>query len=91
MIPGVQAVAIFAPDANGDVTPLSYFTSGYSAFNIALDGHDNMYVTNVGYDDPPFIQIFAAGTIGNKGRLLRQIRRPKNEVDLARGHSRSLT
>ncbi|MGA9273680.1 MAG: NHL repeat-containing protein [Candidatus Cybelea sp.] len=70
---GYNTVAIFAPDADGDVAPLSYFTSGYSAFNIALDGHDNMYVTNVGYDDPPFIQIFAAGTIGNKGRLLRQI------------------
>jgi 6-phosphogluconolactonase (cycloisomerase 2 family) len=70
---GYNTIAIFAPDASGNVAPLSYFTSGYSAFNIALDRHDNMYVTNVGYDDPPFIQIFAAGTIGNKGRLLRQI------------------
>jgi sugar lactone lactonase YvrE len=70
---GYNTIAIFAPDANGNVAPLSYFTSGYSAFNIALDGRDKMYVTNVGYDDPPFIQIFAAGTIGNKGRLLRQI------------------
>jgi hypothetical protein len=72
---GYEAVVIFAPDANGNATPSSYFNSGdlYSSFGIGLDGRDNMYVTNVGYDDPPFIAIFAAGTTGNEGRVLRSI------------------
>jgi sugar lactone lactonase YvrE len=79
---GYNTVVIFAPDANGNETPLSYFGSVdlYSAFNVALDGHDNMYVTNVGYDDLPFIAVFAAGTTGNEGRVLRLMRGQKTKL-----------
>lgn len=84
---GYEAVVIFAPDANGNATPTSYFNSGYlySSFGIALDRRDNMYVTNVGYDDPPFIAVFAAGTIGNEGRVLRTILGRKTKLTWPEG------
>jgi uncharacterized protein (DUF2345 family) len=69
-----EAVAIFSPDAHGDEAPISHFSSTLIyGFGIALDGHDNMYVTSVGYDDPPYIAVFAAGTAGNQGHVLRTI------------------
>src|SRR5262249_12706707 len=65
------SISIFSPDATGNDVPVSYFSAPIYALGLALDKRDNMYVTSVGYDDPPYISVIAAGRIGNQGRVLR--------------------
>lgn len=73
-------VAIFSPDANGNAAPISYFSAPIYAEGLALDGRNNMYVTGLGYDDPPYIAVFAAGTNGNEGDTLRTIEGKKTKL-----------
>lgn len=75
-----EAISIFEPDANGNEAPVSYFTAPIYAFGIALDTHENMYVTSVTFDDPAFIAVFAAGTVGNEGHVLREIEGKKTRL-----------
>jgi NHL repeat len=81
----LESMCIFSPNARGDRAPVSYFSGPIYGFGIGLDGHDNMYVTSVGYDDLPSITVIAAGTIGNQGRILRLIEGRKTELNFPRG------
>lgn len=72
-------VGVFAPDANGNQAPVSYFAGGYGAFGIGVGDH-NIYVTSVGYDDPPFVATFSGGPVGNQGHILRQIQGNKTKL-----------
>ena len=80
-----ESVSIFGPGANGNEAPVSHFAAPIYAFGIALDVHDNMYVTSVGYDDPPLISVIAAGTTGNEGHVLRTIEGKKTKLVLPEG------
>lgn len=80
-----ESISIFSPTANGDEAPVSYFSAPIYAFGIGLDGHANMYVTSVGYDDPPDIAVIAAGAVGNEGDILRTIEGRKTRLNFPRG------
>ena len=77
-------VAIFAPGASGNVSPVSYFSGGYAAYGLTLDGSD-IYVTSVGADDEPFVATFRGGALGNQGHVLRKIQGQKTELIFPEG------
>ncbi len=81
----LESICIFSPDANGDEAPLSYFSGPIYAFGIGLDAHADMYVTSVGYDDPPSVTVYAAGTTGHEGRALRDIQGKKTKLEFPEG------
>jgi sugar lactone lactonase YvrE len=80
-----ETISIFGPGANGNVAPVSYFSAPIYAFGIALDGRDDMYITSVGYDDPPAITVFAAGATGNEGHVLRTIEGRQTKLIFPKG------
>jgi hypothetical protein len=80
-----ESASIFAPGANGNEAPVSYFSAAIYAFGIALDAHAKMYVTSVGYDDPPSVTAFAAGPVGNEGHILRTIEGRKTTLIFPQG------
>lgn len=81
----ISTLSIFAPGANGNVAPISNFEAPIYAFGIGLDKRSNMYVTCVGYDDPPNVTVIAAGTTGNEGQVLRAIEGKKTMLVFPEG------
>jgi hypothetical protein len=58
-----SVVLIYAPGANGDVSPVRSLTAYlYSPLGIALDSAGRAYVSNGDADDPPFVTIEEAGS-----------------------------
>lgn len=80
IVNGYEAVLIFAPNANGNVAPISNFSAAIYAFGVGLDARENIYITGVTYDDPAYIAVVAAGTVGNKGQVLRKIEGRKTSL-----------
>ncbi|HEY6487438.1 MAG TPA: NHL repeat-containing protein [Candidatus Cybelea sp.] len=81
----LESICIFSPNAHGDEAPVSYFPGPIYGFGLGLDGHANIYVTSVGYDDPPSITVYAAGASGNHARILRMIEGGKTRLLMPRG------
>lgn len=79
-----EMISIFGPGADGDVAPISYFSAPIYAFGIDLE-RSNMYVTSVGYDDPPAITVIGPGTTGRQGRVLRTIEGRKTKLIFPQG------
>jgi hypothetical protein len=56
-------ITVYAPGANGDARPARVLDDGlYGPVGIAVDARKKIYVTNVGYDDPPFLTVLATVT-----------------------------
>ena len=80
-----EAVSIFGPGANGNEAPFSYFSAPIYALGLALDKRGTMYVTSVGYDDPPYIAVFAGGPTRKARHLLRTIEGTKTKLNWPQG------
>lgn len=56
-------ITVYAPGANGDAPPARVINNGlYGPVGIAVDSRKRIYVSNVGYDDPPFLTVLATTT-----------------------------
>jgi hypothetical protein len=80
-----EAVSIFSPEANGNEAPISYFSAPIYALGLALDKQSTMYITSVGYDDAPYIDVFAGGPTRKAGHILRTIEGRKTKLNLPQG------
>jgi hypothetical protein len=64
-------ITVYAPGANGDATPERVCQCGlYGPVGIAVDRNKQLYVSNTGYDDPPFIRKLAPTTNGYSGNSI---------------------
>jgi hypothetical protein len=65
---GYWYVTVYAPGAHGDATPIRACYCGfYGPVGIAVDANRRLYVSNVGYDDPPHIRKLATTVSGYSG------------------------
>lgn len=56
-------ITVYAPGANGDAPPARVIQDGlYGPVGIAVDARKRIYVSNVGYDDPPFLTVLATAS-----------------------------
>ena len=61
-------ITVYAPGAHGDATPTRVCHCGlYGPVGIAVDANRRLYVSNVGYDDPPYLRKLANTASGYSG------------------------
>jgi sugar lactone lactonase YvrE len=66
-INGYDDVGVFAPGADGDVSPVRFLHGYfYSPIGIAIDAAGNAYVSNGDADDPPFLTVVPSGSKGHE-------------------------